>query len=114
MSSAHAGSWRWRDLCLPSSRKPKRSWPAPFRDNTGGMTKTIFAKIIDREIPATIVYEDDQALSFKDIYPAAPTHVLVIPKKPIDRIQNMTRDDEPLIGHLIWVATEVARKSGLE
>lgn len=75
--------------------------------------KTIFAKIIDRELPADIVYEDDQALAFRDIHPAAPTHVLVVPKRPIDRIENMSEADAPLVGHLVWVATQIARKENL-
>ena len=71
---------------------------------------TIFDKIINKEIPANIVYEDEQALAFHDIAPQAPTHVLIIPKKRIDQIENMTDADEPLIGHLFNVATQVAQK----
>lgn len=77
------------------------------------MEKTIFAKIIDREIPADIVFEDDRVLVFKDIHPAAPTHVLVIPKKPIARIEDMTEEDAPLLGHMMWTATQVAKDLGL-
>lgn len=77
------------------------------------MSKTIFAKIIDRELPATIVYEDEQCLAFRDISPAAPTHILVVPKKAIDRMANMAREDEALIGHLFFAATEIAKKEGL-
>ncbi len=76
--------------------------------------KTIFQKIIDREIPAEIVFEDEQCLAFKDIMPAAPQHILVIPKKPIAQIEHMEKEDAPLVGHLVWVATEIARKLGLE
>lgn len=76
--------------------------------------KTIFAKIIDRELPADIVYEDDRCLAFRDIAPAAPTHVLVIPKTPLDRIENMTEDMEAHVGHLVYVATQIAKKEGLE
>lgn len=76
--------------------------------------KTIFAKIIDREIPATIVYEDDRVLAFRDINPAAPTHILVVPKKPIDRIENMTEQDAPLVGHMVFLATQLARQEGLD
>ncbi|MEL6183395.1 MAG: histidine triad nucleotide-binding protein [Myxococcota bacterium] len=76
--------------------------------------KTIFAKIIDREIPADIIYEDEKTLVFRDINPGAPTHVLVIPRKPIDRIENMTEEDAPLLGHMMWVATKVAKQEGLE
>lgn len=75
--------------------------------------KTIFAKIIDRELPADIVYEDDRCLAFRDIAPAAPTHVLVIPKTPLDRIENMTEDQEALVGHLVFVATRIAQQEGL-
>lgn len=74
--------------------------------------KTIFAKIIDREIPADIVYEDDRCLAFHDINPVAPHHILVIPKKPIDRVKNMGAEDEALIGHLVRVAGDVAEKEG--
>ncbi len=74
---------------------------------------TIFARIIDREIPADIVYEDDQVLAFRDINPVAPTHVLVIPKKPIVRLSTAESDDAALLGHLMWVCAEVARKEGL-
>ncbi|MEQ8280967.1 MAG: histidine triad nucleotide-binding protein [Deltaproteobacteria bacterium] len=75
--------------------------------------KTIFAKIIDREIPATIVYEDDRALAFRDIHPGAPTHILVIPKKPIDMIEHLEEADEALVGHLVFVAKKIAEDEGL-
>jgi histidine triad (HIT) family protein len=78
------------------------------------MSKTIFAKIIDREIPAKIAYEDDLCLAFHDINPQAPTHVLIIPKKPIDMIENMTEADEALVGHLVFAATKIARDLGLK
>ena len=76
--------------------------------------KTLFAKIIDRELPADIVYEDDQALAFRDIHPAAPTHILIIPKKAIAQVEHMSAEDAPLFGHLVWVATQVARQLNLE
>lgn len=74
---------------------------------------TIFQKIIDRKIPAAIVHEDDRALAFRDISPQAPTHILVIPKKPLAGISDMTVDDKELIGHLFFVAKEVAAKEKL-
>jgi histidine triad (HIT) family protein len=77
------------------------------------MSKTLFEKIIDREIPATIVYEDDRVLAFRDIKPAGPTHVLIIPKKSIPRIAEAKPEDEPLIGYLMLKAAEVARQLGL-
>lgn len=75
---------------------------------------TIFKKIIDGEIPATIVWDDEHCLAFRDINPAAPTHVLVIPKKEIAQLDQMQPEDAPLIGHLMYVATQVAKQEKLE
>jgi histidine triad (HIT) family protein len=66
------------------------------------MSKTIFQKIIDREIPADIVFEDDLCLAFRDVAPQAPTHVLLIPKKPIVSIAQLADEDAALLGHL-WL-----------
>jgi histidine triad (HIT) family protein len=77
------------------------------------MSKTLFEKIIDREIPATIVYEDDLVLAFRDIKPQAPTHVLVIPKKPIPRIAEAKPEDHKVLGHLLLKAAEVANQLGV-
>ena len=76
--------------------------------------KTIFERIIAREIPADIVYEDDRCLAFRDIAPEAPTHVLVIPKRDLTSIADAKPSDAALLGHLLLVAAEVARKEGLE
>ena len=75
---------------------------------------TIFQKIIDKEIPAEIIYEDDSVLSFKDVSPQAPVHFLVIPKKPITMIENAEDADENLLGHLLLVGRKVAKEQGLE
>ena len=77
------------------------------------MSDTIFGKIIRREIPADIVYEDDLALAFKDITPQAPTHILVIPKKPIPRLSESTTEDAELLGHLLMTVKKVAEKANL-
>ena len=77
------------------------------------MSKTLFEKIIAREIPAQIVYEDDQVLAFRDIKPQAPVHVLVVPKKPIPRIAEAKPEDQQVLGHLMLKAAEVANKLGL-
>lgn len=77
------------------------------------MSKTLFEKIIAREIPATIVYEDDLVLAFKDINPGAPTHVLIVPKKPILRIAEAQPEDHQVLGHLLLKAAEVAKQLGL-
>src|SRR5271154_3026271 len=75
--------------------------------------KTLFEKIIAREIPAAIVYEDDSVLAFRDIHPQAPTHILLVPKKLIPRIAEAQADDQQLLGHLLLKAAEVADKVGL-
>jgi histidine triad (HIT) family protein len=75
--------------------------------------KTIFSKIAAREIPATIVYEDDRAVAFRDVKPQAPVHVLVIPRRELARVGEATAADAGLLGHLLWVATEVARREGI-
>lgn len=75
--------------------------------------KTIFKKIIDREIPAEIVYEDDLCLAFNDINPRAPTHVLVIPKKEISGVDEIGEEDESLVGHLFVVMRKIAQELGL-
>jgi len=77
------------------------------------MAETIFAKIIRREIPAQIEHEDEMCLAFHDVAPQAPTHILVIPKKPIPSLAGVTDADTPLLGHLMRVATEIAKKLNL-
>lgn len=77
------------------------------------MSKNIFQKIIAREIPAAIVYEDDQVLAFKDVNPKAPVHVLIIPKKDLARVAGATAEDEKLLGHMLIKAAAVAEQLGL-
>ena len=77
------------------------------------MAETIFEKIIRREIPAQIEHEDEICLAFHDVAPQAPTHILVIPKKPIPSLAGVTDADTPLLGHLMRVATEIAKKLNL-
>ncbi|MGI9228331.1 MAG: histidine triad nucleotide-binding protein [Gammaproteobacteria bacterium] len=77
------------------------------------MTDTIFSKIINREIPADIVYEDDQCLAFRDVNPQAPVHVLVIPKQPIARLAEAKAEDQALLGHLMLAAGKVAQELGV-
>jgi histidine triad (HIT) family protein len=76
------------------------------------VAETIFTKIINREIPADILFEDEIALAFSDINPQAPIHFLVIPKKTITTINDIEREDKALIGHLYWVAAQLAQKMG--
>ncbi|BAZ17715.1 HIT family protein [Calothrix sp. NIES-4071] len=74
---------------------------------------TIFGKIIRREIPADIVYEDDLALAFRDVNPQAPVHILVIPKKPIPKLSDAQPEDSQLLGHLLQTVKNVAEREGL-
>ena len=78
------------------------------------MSKTLFEKIAAREIPAAIIYEDESVLAFRDIAPQAPTHIVIVPKKPIPRIAEAGIEDQNLIGHLLLKAAEVAAKLGLD
>ncbi len=75
--------------------------------------KTIFKRIIDREIPADIVYEDEQCLAFRDVAPQAPTHVLVIPKKEIPSLSAITAEDQDLVGHILLVIHQLADELSL-
>ncbi len=75
---------------------------------------TLFIKIINREIPADIVYEDELCLAFKDINPQAPTHLLLIPKKPIVKVSDSKPEDQQLLGHLLLKAGDIARQFGFE
>jgi histidine triad (HIT) family protein len=77
------------------------------------LVDNIFLKIIDKSIPAKIAYEDDRCLAFHDIKPQAPTHVLIIPKKVIRTLDDATVDDQELLGHLISIATRLAKELGL-
>jgi histidine triad (HIT) family protein len=72
--------------------------------------KTVFKKIIDREIPADIVFEDDRCLAFRDIAPQAPTHIVVIPKKEIPSVDALTDADAELVGHIWMVIRDLARE----
>lgn len=77
------------------------------------VAETIFSKIIRKEIPADIVYEDNLAIAFKDVNPQAPVHILVIPKEPIAKLSDAESKDHALMGHLLLTAKRVAEQVGL-
>jgi len=77
------------------------------------MSKTLFEKIIAHEVIATVVYEDDLVLAVRDIYPQAPKHILLVPKKTIPRISEAKAEDQPLLGYLLLKAAEIAGSLGL-
>nr|XP_046241361.1 histidine triad nucleotide-binding protein 2, mitochondrial isoform X1 [Scatophagus argus]XP_046241362.1 histidine triad nucleotide-binding protein 2, mitochondrial isoform X1 [Scatophagus argus] len=79
----------------------------------GSPAPTIFSKVIDKSIPADIIYEDEKCLAFRDITPQAPVHFLVIPRVPIPRISEAKDDDAQLLGHLLVVAKNVAKQESL-
>src|SRR3546814_13236579 len=74
------------------------------------MSKTLFEKICDREIPADIVYEDEYCVAFKDINPQAPFHVQLVPRKPITMLASASPEDQALLGHLLLTAPKIDRK----
>jgi histidine triad (HIT) family protein len=78
------------------------------------VAKTVFKRIIDGELPAKLVHNDDRCVAFQDVNPQAPTHVLVIPRKEIPSLADATEEDRDLLGHLMLVAHQIARQQGLE
>ncbi len=74
---------------------------------------TLFEKIVARQIPADIVYEDDLVLAFRDINPQAPVHILLVPKRAIPRIGDAASSDQSTLGHLLAKAPEIARRAGV-
>src|SRR5437588_4002661 len=90
---------------------PRRSFS---EGGTSEIAMTIFEKIIARQIPAKIIWEDDEAIAFHDVNPQAPVHVLIVPKRVIPRLTAATEADRPTLGKLLLVAGELARKLGIE
>ena len=78
------------------------------------MSLTLFEKIINKEIPADILYEDDISIVIKDVSPQAPTHLLIIPKKVIPKLSDATKEDQEVLGHLMLVAGKIADELGLD
>jgi len=78
------------------------------------MTPCIFCRIIRGEAPGTILYRDEQATAFRDAHPAAPVHILIVPNRHIISINELTPDEEPLIGHLFKVAKQLADQEGIK
>lgn len=76
------------------------------------MSETLFSRIIDKEIPADIVYEDEHCLAFRDINPQAPTHILLIPKNPIAKLSDAQPEDQAVLGHLLLKANKIAADEG--
>ena len=78
------------------------------------MTETLFEKIIKKDIPADIIYEDDISIVIKDINPQAPTHLLIIPKKVIPKLSDANKEDQAILGHLMLVAGKISRQLELD
>ena len=77
------------------------------------MSDCIFCKIIKGDIPSTTVFRDEQVTAFRDLNPAAPTHILLVPNRHIDSVNTLANDDEPLIGHLFTTAKQIASQEGI-
>ena len=77
------------------------------------MSETVFHKIINRELPANILFEDEHCIVISDLHPVAETHLLIIPKKTISKISEATQDDASLLGHLLLVAAKIAEENGV-
>ena len=75
--------------------------------------ETLFTKIVKGEIPADILFQDDRATAFRDIHPQAPSHILIIPNKPIPSVNDISEEDEALVGYLFTVARQLARQEGI-
>lgn len=74
----------------------------------------LFCKIASKQIPSKIVYEDPQCVAFRDINPQAPTHILIVPTRHIEKVADLTPTDKELVGHLHWVARQIAANEGLK
>jgi len=77
------------------------------------MSECIFCKIVNNEMPAAVIYRDAQVTAFRDIHPAAPTHILIVPNRHIDSVSALTAEDESLAGHLLTVAGQLAAREGI-
>nr|XP_058928177.1 adenosine 5'-monophosphoramidase HINT2 isoform X1 [Kogia breviceps] len=108
LSAADALKVRGASAVTDGNEVAKAQQAAP-----GGAAPTIFSRILDRSLPADILYEDQQCLVFRDVAPQAPVHFLVIPKKPIPRISQAEEEDQQLLGHLLLVAKKTAKAEGL-
>jgi len=82
-------------------------------EEVGDLTDCLFCKIANKELPSEIVYEDDDVLAFRDIKPQAPVHVLIIPKRHIASLSDLTEDDKDAMGHLMFVASKLAGDLGI-
>lgn len=85
----------------------------PSHNLEAAMSSCIFCKIVNAEVPADIIYRDEQVTAFRDIHPAAPTHILIVPNRHVDSVSALTVEDELLAGHLLTVAGRLARAEGI-
>uniref|UniRef100_A0A3P8YD88 HIT domain-containing protein n=1 Tax=Esox lucius TaxID=8010 RepID=A0A3P8YD88_ESOLU len=102
-----------RHFCTSKTNSDEVNLAKEASKKYGSSAPTIFSKVIDKSIPADIIYEDDKCLAFRDISPQAPVHFLVIPRVAIPRISEAKDDDAELLGHLLVVAKNVAKKERL-
>ncbi|KPP67946.1 histidine triad nucleotide-binding protein 2, mitochondrial-like [Scleropages formosus] len=104
-----------RRYCAPKGRDEEEALAAEaWRRRYGSPEATIFSKVLDGSLPADIIFEDRRCVAFRDVNPQAPVHFLVIPRIPIPRISEAKDDDAELLGHLLVVAKNMARREGLQ
>jgi len=77
------------------------------------MTNCVFCKIVSKQAPAQILYQDEDVTAFRDIHPVMPTHILIVPNHHIDSVNELTKEDEALVGHLFTVARKIAKEEGV-
>ena len=97
-----------------ASEVDKAKAAAEAQNRAGEQEETIFGKILSKKIPANIIHEDDLCMAFYDINPEAPTHFLVIPRKPIPMLQDVKEEDKTMLGHLMYIAKKKAEDLGLD
>ncbi|XP_023173388.1 histidine triad nucleotide-binding protein 1 [Drosophila hydei] len=106
-----AGLFRYRSISTTCARMANEVEKA---QSAAASEDTIFGKILRKEIPCTFIYEDEKCVAFNDVAPQAPTHFLVIPRKPIAQLSTAEEGDAELLGHLMMVGRKVAKQQGLE
>lgn len=97
-----------------ASEVDKAKAAAEEQSKAGEQEETIFGKILSKKIPANIIHEDDLCMAFYDVNPEAPTHFLVIPRKPIPMLQDAKEEDKTILGHLMYIAKKKAEDLGLD
>lgn len=115
MAGAPSRPDRWAAARVPSALCPARTVLTPrYGEETVATDGCIFCRIVEGEVPARVVHEDEDTMAFRDVNPQAPVHLLVIPRRHVEAVSDLADSDRELAGRLLLVAGEVAREAGLE